>query len=29
MTYGVVSGTANSYKKAILILDAIFEQYDV
>ena len=28
-TYGPVSGTANSYKMAIKILDNIFEQYDV
>lgn len=29
LTYGVVNGTANSYKKAIIILDNIFDQYDV
>ena len=29
MTYGVASGTANSYKIAIKILDNIFEQYDI
>lgn len=28
-TYGVANGTANSYKMAIIILDNIFEQYDV
>ena len=29
MTYGVASGTANSHKIAIKILDNIFDQYDV